>query len=73
MTYHSDTQVQRLRKHFERGFSITRLGAFNELGIVELSARIIQLEQTGYEISRCRIKVTNRFGERISVMKYKKA
>lgn len=73
MTYHSDTQVQRLRKHFERGFSITRLGAFNELGIVELSARIIQLEQTGYEISRCRIKVTNRFGEIISVMKYKKA
>ena len=73
MTYHSDTQVQRLRKHFERGFSITRLGAFNELGIVELSARIIQLEQTGYNISRCRIKVTNRFGESISVMKYKKA
>ena len=73
MSYHSETQVQRLRKHFERGFSITRLGAFNELGIVELSARIIQLEKMGYKITRKRILVTNRYGEKVRVMKYKKA
>lgn len=73
MSYHSETQVKRLRKHFERGFSITRIGAFNELGIVELSARIIDLESTGYQVTRCRIKVTNRFGEQVNVMKYKKA
>ena len=72
MTCHSNTQAQRLKKHFERGFSITRLGAFNELGIVELSARIIDLERQGYEISRTRIQVNNRFGESVRVMKYKK-
>lgn len=73
MSCHSNTQVKRLRKHFESGFSITRLGAFNELGIVELSARIIDLEKIGYKISRTRILVTNRYGEKVRVMKYKKA
>ncbi len=73
MMHHSNTQAQRLKQHFDNDLSITRLEAFQELGIVELSARIIDLEREGYEISRTRIKVNNRFGEEVRVMKYKKA
>jgi|DEB0MinimDraft_6_1074348.scaffolds.fasta_scaffold179987_2 hypothetical protein len=66
------TQKNRLREFLDSGRSVTRLSAFNELGIVELSARICNLEREGYSVSKERIKVVNRFNETVTVMKYKK-
>lgn len=66
------TQKNRLREFLDSGRSVTRLSAFNELGIVELSARICNLERDGYIVSKERIKVVNRFNETVTVMKYKK-
>lgn len=64
------SQASRLKEHFEAGKSITRLSALTDLGIFELSARVIDLENTGMTIDRKRITVTNRWGEKASVTKY---
>lgn len=65
------SQANRLLEWLQSGKSITRLEALVELGIFELSARIIDLEGEGYVIDRQRIKVTNRYGETARVAEYK--
>lgn len=65
-----NTQAQRLLAHLQSGKEITRLTALSDLGIFELSARVIDLEHAGYVIPRDRIQVENRFGEKISVARY---
>ena len=69
---HTESQRQRLRDHFEAGKSVTRLTAFIDLGICELSSRIGELEKSGYPIDRNMIEVVNRYGETVRVMEYKK-
>lgn len=68
-----NSQSQRLLEHLKSGKPITRLEALTDLGIFELSARVIDLENQGYEIPRKRIKVTNRFGETVNVAEYRMA
>lgn len=46
------SQKQDLLDWFATHGSITRIQAFNELGICELSSRIGELEQMGYVIPR---------------------
>jgi len=65
-----NTQASRLLNHLQSGQSITRLSALTELGIFELSARIIDLENMGHVIHRHRIEVENRFGEKVRVAEY---
>jgi hypothetical protein len=67
------TQTERLRGHLDKGKSITRLNAYRELGIFELSARIVGLQKNGYQIKKEWIKVTNRYKETVSVVRYSKA
>lgn len=69
---HTDSQRERLKQHFDSGRSVTRLTAFIDLGICELSSRIGELEKTGYPIDRTMIEVVNRYGETVRVMEYKK-
>ena len=45
------SQIERVENHFKQGKSITRLQALTELGIFELSARLVDLEKAGYVIS----------------------
>ena len=66
------TQKQRLQNHLDSGQSINRLSALLDLGIFELSARIVSLEKDGYQIHKDRTTITNRFGESISVVVYSK-
>ena len=66
------SQSTRLREHLDSGKSVTRLAALVDLSIFELSARIVGLESEGYPIHKERVKVTNRFGESISVVEYSK-
>ena len=65
-----NTQATRLLDHFNQGKTITSLGAYDELGITQLGARIHDLEQRGHLISRKMIEVKNRFGESCHVKEY---
>jgi hypothetical protein len=65
-----NTQAGRLLAHLESGKSIDRLSALTDLGIFELSARLIQLENAGYVFNKIPKKVTNRFGESTRVIEY---
>ena len=65
-----NTQAERLLDWLQAGNKVTRLTALVELGIFELSARVIDLEARGYVIDRKRIRVTNRFGEAANVAEY---
>jgi hypothetical protein len=62
-------QTERLLTHLQTA-PVTRLSALIDLGIFELSARIIDLERQGYKFNKPRIKVTNRFGESVTVVEY---
>lgn len=66
----SNTQAGRLLEHLQSGKVINRLSALIELGIFELSARVIDLESHGFKIHKERKTVTNRFDEKTSVTEY---
>ena len=65
------SQEQRLLHHLQLGHSITRLQALTDLGIFELSARLCDLQKRGFKFSKNRITVTNRFGEKCSILEYR--
>lgn len=64
------TQTQRLLNHLQSGKPITRLSALIDLGIFELSARIVEIQRLGYSIHKESVKITNRFGEVCRVTRY---
>lgn len=66
----TDGQKQRLMQWFRNGLKITSLQALEELGILQLSARLCELENIGVPISRERIQVVNRYGQDVRVMRY---
>lgn len=64
------TQVNKLMAWFAMHGSITTIQAATELGITQLSARIIDIENMGYIVPRERVSVTNSLGEKKSIMSY---
>jgi len=62
-------QKMKVYEFMQRNGHITRRDAAF-LGVMELSSRIIELERMGVDISRERIEVTDREGNKIRVMKY---
>ena len=64
------TQRERVLKYLNDFGSITRAEGFNELGIVELPARICELQQMGYEFDRETVHSKNRYGEAVSITRY---
>ena len=66
----TDGQKQRLMQWFRNGLKITSLQALEELGILQLSARLCELENIGVPISRERIQIVNRYGQDVRVMRY---
>lgn len=65
-----NSQAKRLLDHLETGATIHRLSALVDLGIFELSSRIIDVIRAGYTVNKQRISITNRFGEKSSVVEY---
>jgi len=63
-------QKDRLLTWLLSGKHIDRFTALIELGIFELSARIVELEQEGIIVDRERKPVINRWNEKVSVMDY---
>jgi hypothetical protein len=65
-----NTQANRLLEHMQQGKAIDRLSALVELGVFELSARIIDLQNAGHSINKTRKQIINRFGEKANVVEY---
>lgn len=63
-------QKQRVLNWLQEGKTLTRLQALTELGIFELSARLIELKQDGHKIKSESITVQNRWGEKCRVAQY---
>lgn len=64
------TQRERIIRWFEDHDSLTRAEAFTELGIVEMPARICELERMGYQFGRETVFTKNRYGEKVNFTKY---
>ena len=64
------TQHGRVLDYLTDGKKLTCLNAFAELGITQVASRILELKREGYTILKNNIKVTNRYGEKVTVAEY---
>jgi len=64
------TQRERVREFLESGGKLTRLTAWDQLGILECPARISELRTEGMEIITTRKVVTNRYNEKVSIAEW---
>ena len=67
------TQKQRISQYMDDFGSISTLEAFRDLGITRLAARIYELIDSGMPISKTPETKLNRYGEKVTYMRYKKA
>ena len=65
------TQKERILDYLERGHTLTRLNSWKRLGILECPARICELKQDGHDIKTERLTVTNKYGEKVSIAKWR--
>lgn len=66
------TQCQRLIAYMEKNpDGVTQITALSELGILRLASRISEIRKDGYMVSKEMVSVTNRYGEKANVAKYK--
>ena len=64
------TQQSQVINYMARYGWITPMVAFQELGITKLATRVSELRKDGFRIRGERVKVKNRFGEEVTVMRY---
>lgn len=64
------TQEQLILKYLEDFHSITAYQAVVDLGITQLSARLVGLEKKGYRFKKEMQFGTNRYGEKTHYIKY---
>lgn len=66
------TQGERILEYIDTNGSITPFEAFTELGITKLATRISELRRGGEKIEKRYVTGTNRFGEKIQYMEYRR-
>lgn len=64
------TQRERIVRYLKDNGSITALEAVRELGVLQLSARLVELENEGYVFDKKREHSKNRYGERVDYIRY---
>lgn len=64
-------QKKRIIDHMNKYGFVTRLIAFTQLGIFELSSRIVGLERLGYVFAKESRQGTNRFSEKFHYTIYR--
>ena len=64
------TQKQRVLEYLKSGKALNRIIAWQEIGSLEVCARICELRQEGYPIITEMVPVTNRYGEQVKVAKW---
>ena len=68
---HKPTQNERILDYMSRFGSISQFEAFLDLGIMRLASRISDLRREGYPITSTVEAVTNKFGEKCHVKRYR--
>ena len=68
---HKPTQNERILEYMEEFGSITQLEALKEIGCMRLASRISDLKRLGYPIVSEIETVTNRFGEKCHIKRYR--
>ena len=64
------TQKDRVLAYLEAGHVLTRLNAWDELGVIETPARISELKAAGHPIKTTMTTVMNRYGEKVRIAKW---
>lgn len=64
------TQKERVLDYMDEFGSISALEAFRDLGIMQLSARLVELEKEGHRFNKKQESALNRYGERIYYTRY---
>ena len=67
------TQGERIMAYIDEHGTITPFEAFTELGITKLATRISELRRGGEKIEKKYVTNTNRFGEKVTYMEYRRA
>lgn len=67
------TQAERIRKYLDEKGSISPMEAFMDLGITKLATRISEMIRDGEKIQKVMENGFDRYGGRVSYMRYKKA
>ena len=65
------TQCEQVLKYMQDFGSITPLQALADLGVYRLGARVYDLRQDGYIISRRMVTAKNRYGKPVSFAEYR--
>ena len=63
-------QRQRILDYINETGSITALEAVRDLGVLQLSARLVELEKDGIVFNKAQESALNRFGERVYYTRY---
>lgn len=66
-----EKQTQRILEFCQKWGTIDRIRALQRCGVIELSARIVELEKEGYEFEKSWIKRVNQFNEPYKLRTYK--
>lgn len=64
------TQKERIVRYLKDEGSITALEAVKELGVLQLSARLCELIEDGYDFDKKTESSLNRYGERVYYTRY---
>ena len=64
------TQKERVLAHLKAGKKLTRLNAWDTLGIIECPARISELRNEGHDIRTTMFSVKNRYGEPVRIARW---
>lgn len=65
------TQNQRILEYIDKFGAITQLEAIRDLGIMRLASRVSDPRRKGYPIASDWLEVTNRFGEKTKIKRYR--
>jgi hypothetical protein len=64
-------QRDRILDYLKQGNALTRLNAWNAIGVLECPARISELRAAGHNISTTMRTVTNRYGEKVRIAEWR--
>lgn len=64
------TQKERILDYIDEFGSISALEAFRDLGVSQLSARLVEMEKDGIQFNKKQESALNRFGERVYYTRY---
>lgn len=65
------TQQERILEYLKEGKTLTRLNAWDNLGILEAPARISELRNKGHNIQTGFKTILNRYGEQVRIAEWR--